>query len=115
MLTDLGMVVPDEIAAKAGDKFYSQFSFEQIGLLDRDLLIWITGEPGVAERIKAHPLRRRLAAAAEGREIFLSDMESGAASFSSVLSLPYLLDSLEPQLAAAIDGDPATAVPAAAG
>jgi hypothetical protein len=30
-----------------------------------------------------------------------------------VLSLPYLLDNLTPMLAAAVDGDPATAVPAA--
>ena len=34
----------------------------------------------------------------------------GATSFVSVLSLPYLLDGLVPQLATALDGDPATAV-----
>jgi iron complex transport system substrate-binding protein len=110
LLTDLGMVIPPEIADLAGDQFYSQFSWEQIELVDRDLLIWITGEPGVVERIQADPLRQQLDAVEQGREIFLTDMESGAASFSSVLSLPYLLDTLVPKLAAAVDGDPATPV-----
>ena len=36
---------------------------------------------------------------------------SGAFSFSSPLSIPFLLDELVPKLAAAVDGDPATAVP----
>ena len=35
----------------------------------------------------------------------------GATSFVTALSLPFLLDGLVPMLAAAIDGDPATAVP----
>jgi iron complex transport system substrate-binding protein len=34
-------------------------------------------------------------------------------SFVTVLSLPYLIDEVVPMLAAAVDGDPATAVPAA--
>jgi iron complex transport system substrate-binding protein len=110
LLMDLGMVIPDEIAEEAGDAFYSGFSFEQIELVDRDVLVWITSEPGLAERIKAHPLRRQLDAFAEGREVFLTDMEGGAASFSSVLSLPYFLDSFVPKVAAAVDGDPATPV-----
>ncbi|HEY7069343.1 MAG TPA: iron-siderophore ABC transporter substrate-binding protein [Acidimicrobiales bacterium] len=110
LLTDLGMVIPPEIADLAGDQFYSQFSREQIGLLDRDVLIWITSEPGIVEQIQADPLRQQLDAVAQGREIFLTDMESGAASFSSVLSLPYLLDTLVPKLAAAADGDPSTPV-----
>ena len=74
------------------------------------MLIWITSEPGIISQIKADPLRQQLDAVAQGREIFLIDMESGAASFSSVLSLPYLLDTLVPKLAAAADGDPTTSV-----
>ena len=112
LLTDLGFVIPPAVIEAAGDQFYSSFSFEQIGMLDEDVLIWIGADDTIAQRIKAHPLHAGLTAAAEGREIFLDAMESGAASFSSVLSLPYLLDRLEPQLVAAIDGDPATAVPA---
>jgi iron complex transport system substrate-binding protein len=112
LLSDLGMVIPPEIADLAGDQFYSQFSKEQIGLLDRDLIVWIAGEPGVEDAIRQDPLHGQLRAAAEGREVFLTHLEGGAASFSSVVSLPYLLDTLVPKLAAAVDGDPATEVPA---
>jgi iron complex transport system substrate-binding protein len=110
LLTDLGMVIPQDVVDAAGDQFYSSFSWEQIGMLDNDILIWIASEPGVIDQIKAAPLRQQLRAVSEGREIFLTDLEAGAASFSSVLSLPYLLDTLVPKLAAAVDGDPATAV-----
>jgi iron complex transport system substrate-binding protein len=40
----------------------------------------------------------------------LADHAAGALGFSSPLSLPYLIDELVPRLAAAVDGDPATAV-----
>ncbi len=113
LLTDLGMVIPSEIVELAGDQFYSQFSKEQIGLIDRDLIVWITADPSIEERIRQDPLHGQLRAAAEGREVFLTQMEGGAASFSSVVSLPYLLDTLVPRMAAAVDGDPATAVPPA--
>ena len=40
----------------------------------------------------------------------LTDQFAGALGFASALSLPYLLDEAEDMLAAAVDGDPATAV-----
>jgi iron complex transport system substrate-binding protein len=111
LLTDLGFVIPDEIIEEAGDLFYSSFSYEQIGLLDHDVLVWINGDDDVNEQVKAHPLRQQLVAYAEGREVYPTETESAAASFSSVLSLPDLLETLVPKLAAAVDGDPATVVP----
>ena len=95
----------------AGDQFYSAFSYEEIGRLDRDLLMWVAGDAETMARIESNPLRAQLTAATEGREIFLRPIEAGAFSFSSPLSLPYLLDVLVPQIEAALDGDPATAVP----
>jgi iron complex transport system substrate-binding protein len=109
LLTDLGMVIPVDINERAGDRFYAEFSAEQVELLDHDALIWIASDETTMERIRASPLRQRTTAAAEGREIFLDDAElGGAASFSSVLSLPFVLEQLVPRLAAALDGDPAT-------
>lgn len=109
LLTSLGFTIPDEIESRAGDQFYVNFSLEEIGLLDADVVVWITGEEGVLEEIKALPLHQQMRAAREGREVFLTDLVlGGAASFSSVLSLPFLLDALVPQMATAIDGDPAT-------
>jgi iron complex transport system substrate-binding protein len=77
------------------------------------VLVWIAGDWSVNEQIMANPLRQQLDAVTEGREVFLGPIEAGAFSFSSPLSLPYLLGVMVPQLEAAADGDPATAVPAA--
>lgn len=110
LLTSLGFEIPQSIVDAAGDLFYSSFSLEQIDLLDNDLLIWIGFDETTEPQIKAHPLRQGLTAFAEGREIFLTELEGGAASFSSPLSLPYLLDTLVPKIEAAVDGDPATVV-----
>lgn len=50
----------------------------------------------------------------EGRVVFLDTTLSDVAfSFASPLSIPFTLDHLVPRLAAAVDGDPGTAVPPA--
>jgi hypothetical protein len=100
-----------ELDAIAGDDFYADFSSERIDLLDTDVLLWFIDR----EEIAGEGFYRRLAVAREGRDVFLggeSDL-TGAFSFNSVLSLPFLLDELPPRVAAAIDGDPST-VPAPA-
>jgi len=50
--------------------------------------------------------RRPTTAPREGRDLFLEETLSGALSFGTVLSLPFLLDELVPRIAAAVDGDP---------
>ena len=55
-------------------------------------------------------MRRLLNAHREGREVFAGSLPAAALSFGSVLSLPYALAELEDDIAAAIDGDPATPV-----
>ena len=111
LMAELGFVTPKEYDELAGDLFYSTFSWEEISRVDRDVLMWISGEPTVIEQIRSNPLREQLTAAKDGREIFLGQLEAGAFSFASPLSIPYFLEQLVPQLEAAIDGDPATAVP----
>lgn len=113
LLTDLGFVIPAEIDELAGGLFYSEFSLEEITQVDRDLLVWIGADGDVGEQIRSHPLHDTLTAVQEGREIFWTELQGGAAGFSSPLSLPFLLESFVPQLEAAMDGDPATAIPAA--
>lgn len=109
-LEDLGFVTPPEFDELAGGLFYTSFSNEEIGRLDRDLVVWMADSPATRERIRSSPLREGLRAVAEGREIFLDDLQVGAMSFSSALSLPYLLDGFLPQVVAAADGDPLTPV-----
>lgn len=104
VLTDLGFRIPDRIAAVAGAGG-ADLSDEQMSLLQADVLVWTFVEAG---ELEANPLYQRLAVAREGSAMFVDEMVGGALVWGTVLSLPFALDGLVPQLAAAIDGDPAT-------
>lgn len=109
-LNSLGFQLPKEVADLTRDAPFPQISREQLGLLDADVLVWIVNAPAERERIEKEPLYQQLDIVREGRDLFLTlnDPLAGAISFSSVLSLPFALDQLVPQLAAAVDGNPAT-------
>ena len=62
LMAELGFVTPAEFDELAGDLFYSSFSFEEMGRLDRDVLVWISGDPAINDQIRANPLREQLAA-----------------------------------------------------
>jgi iron complex transport system substrate-binding protein len=110
-LTELGFELPREIAELAGDKDGAPISDERLGLLDRDLLLWNIGfVPEVQDQLAENRLYAGLRVAREGRDLFLTDpVLSGALTFSTVLSIPYAIEGLVPQIAATIDGDPSTA------
>lgn len=110
LLTSLGFELPDELAEIAGEDFGGNLSMERADLLDLDVVIWLA-EADQADEVGG-PVYQNLPVRSEGREVFVSDSDplGGATSFVTVLSLPYLLDNLVPQLAAAIDGDPSTLV-----
>lgn len=112
LLTELGFVIPAEIDELADGLFYSEFSLEEIDQIDRDLLVWIGADDTIAAKIRSNPLHDGLTVVQQGAEIFWSAEQGAAAGFSSPLSLPFLLESFVPQLEAAMDGDPATEVPA---
>jgi iron complex transport system substrate-binding protein len=108
LLTALGFELPAELAEVSGDEFGGNLSLERAELLDLDTIIWLAPE---SERATVGgPVYSTLPVRSEGREVFLdnNDPLGGATSFITVLSLPFLLDGLVPQLDAAIDGDPAT-------
>ncbi|MBC8078058.1 MAG: iron-siderophore ABC transporter substrate-binding protein [Chloroflexales bacterium] len=114
LLTSLGFKLPDELAAVTGDKFGGNLSLERADILDVDAIIWL--DPTEAKGPLGGPLYASMAVHTEGREVMLDSYKTalgGATSFVTVLSLPYLLDNLAPMLSAAVDGDPATAVPTA--
>ncbi|MEV6847364.1 iron-siderophore ABC transporter substrate-binding protein [Actinoplanes sp. NPDC051411] len=113
LLTDLGFTLPDGLAAVTGKDFGANLSRERIDMLDTDVLIWLVDDYVKDKaKIQADPLYVKLAVKTEGRDIYLTDteLEGAATSFVTALSLPYLLDKLVPQLAAAADGSPATEV-----
>lgn len=113
LLGDLGFETPAEFDELAGDAFFFNVSPEQITTLDTDVLVWIVGSEAEAASIAALPTRATLQASQEGREVLTDAELSGALSFSSPLSIPEALEQLVPELALAVDGDPATAVPSA--
>jgi iron complex transport system substrate-binding protein len=105
LLTSLGFVLPEGLAEVTGDEFGGNLSMERADLLDVDVIIWL--DPEDAEGPLGGPLYASLPVHTEGHEVFLdsyNDPIGGATSFVTVLSLPYLLDGLVPQLAAAMQG-----------
>ncbi len=104
-LTALGLTVPAQFDELADGDFYADISGEQLGLLDQnDLVAWITipgtAEPGIAQQPGAAALR----VAQEGRVVELTEEQGVALSFSSVLSLPALLDELPAEFAGRLGG-----------
>jgi iron complex transport system substrate-binding protein len=99
--TDLGLTVPGTS---------TDVSPERMDLLDADVLAVNGYDQADAD---ADPLLSALDVVSSGRTVLLGGYEgdvSAALGFGSPLSLPYLLDEVVPALAAAADGDPATAV-----
>jgi iron complex transport system substrate-binding protein len=113
LLTSLGFTLPDDLAEVTGDQFGVNISKERTDLLDTDVLVWlVTDYDKDKKAVQDNPLYAALDVKKEGRDVFLADGEPlyEATSFNSVLSIPFLLDKLVPELAQAIDGDPATEV-----
>ncbi|MGH3835574.1 MAG: iron-siderophore ABC transporter substrate-binding protein [Pseudonocardiaceae bacterium] len=99
----LGFQVPARIDELAGGSFYANISPERVDLLDADLLVWdqLSYFPGGRAAIEANPLVQQLGAMQEGRVIYLEGDLEYAFAFNTVLSLPFLLDGIEPMLEAA--------------
>jgi iron complex transport system substrate-binding protein len=113
LLTNLGFTLPEGLVEATGAAFGGNISEEAVDLLDVDVIIWLDATSVEGEL--GGPLYAGLDVHTQGREVHLSSFDDplgGATSFVTVLSLPYLLDGLVPMLAAAVDGDPATSVPA---
>ncbi|MFS8180021.1 iron-siderophore ABC transporter substrate-binding protein [Pseudovibrio denitrificans] len=109
-LSDLGFIVSEKVEALVrSDLFYVRVSPEDLDPIDTDVLIWLDFGSG-ASQINTLRLRPTMRAFREGREVVATPMIAAALSHSSPLSLNFALDQLEPLIAAAIDGDPATPV-----
>jgi iron complex transport system substrate-binding protein len=104
MLTGLGFTIPPEFAELPGETDGGTVSDEQMGLLDRDVLLWNTGfSPEVREDVERAPLYSQLEVVKAGRSVFVEDpMISAAWTWGTVLSLPTVIDALVAQLAAVL-------------
>jgi iron complex transport system substrate-binding protein len=109
-LAELGFTPPPAVRQlTASGNFYQPLSPEDLSPLEADLLVWISSTETVPD-LAALPMRRALTVHKEGREVFAGGLLAAAASFGSILSLPYVASKLEADLAAAADGKSETAV-----
>jgi iron complex transport system substrate-binding protein len=81
----------------------AEVSAEQVRLLDVDRLAW-TSDPATLKKIKADKLYNRLDVVRDGRVSYLDytkpPFPGAAVTFNSVLSIPYALDRVVPELVA---------------
>jgi iron complex transport system substrate-binding protein len=102
VLTNLGLVVPDEYANPG--PLGVEFSDEQMAdVLDAvDLVVWVTDAPTEAA-LRAHPVHQTLRVAQEDRVVYVVDeVVVAAINWSTVLSLPYAADHVAEQIAAVV-------------
>jgi iron complex transport system substrate-binding protein len=105
-LTSLGMSVPEQIDQLAGQSFYTEVSLEQLNVLDQaDVVAWLDVTGGAPEAaIENVPGHENLKVFQQKKLVPLTEEQGTAMSFSSVLSLPALLDTYPAQLAGALGG-----------
>jgi iron complex transport system substrate-binding protein len=97
--------VPARFDQLAGQNFYAEISTEQLGLLDEnDLVGWITIPGTPTSGLQQQPGYPALRVGREDRVVDLTEDQGAALSFSSVLSLPMLLDDLPGEFAAHLGG-----------
>ncbi|AVV46999.1 iron-siderophore ABC transporter substrate-binding protein [Streptomyces sp. ID05-04B] len=113
LLSDLGFSLPADLDKVIGDRFGANISKERTDLLDQNVVVWIVGDVAEdAAKLHKDAAYKNLKAVSEGREVFIDETGDygNAVSFGTVLSLPYEIERMVPQLAAAVDGKPATKV-----
>ncbi|MGW0758953.1 iron-siderophore ABC transporter substrate-binding protein [Streptomyces sp. NPDC002814] len=113
LLTDLGFTLPKDLDKVIGDEFGANISKERTDLLDTDAVVWIVSDTAKDKAaLRKNSLYADLTVAKEDREVFVKESSDygNSVSFVSVLSLPYMLERLVPQLAAAVDGETSTKV-----
>lgn len=103
LLSALGFTLPEDLQAYVGKEFGKDLSEERSDLLDVETIVWLIAGEKDKQIIRDRPLYKRLDVRNEEKEVFLDETTTlgQAASFISVLSLPYLLDELVPQLSEA--------------
>ncbi|MEM9520032.1 MAG: iron-siderophore ABC transporter substrate-binding protein [Actinomycetota bacterium] len=97
---DLGFTSDEALADAVGELDSLQISLEQINLLDVDTLL-IASSPTTRDEIEADPLWQSLSVFQEDRVVWIQQRSElyGALSFSTILSVDFLVDELVPLLA----------------
>ncbi len=109
-LERLGFVIAPGLDEFTDDTYgVPALSAERFDLIDVDLVLWDGNRDALeASGLFEVPTFQSLDAVEQGRMVFPFDRVPDALSFRNVLSLPWALERLEPQIVAAFDGDPST-------
>ncbi|MET0196123.1 MAG: iron-siderophore ABC transporter substrate-binding protein [Rhodococcus fascians] len=106
-LTDLGFVVPSDIDefAPADGSGQAYIPLENLSVLDSaDVLLWGTEKPEDRTALEQERVYRNLERVKENKLVFTDGVTAGAIYFTSVLSLPYVIDKLVPAFAGTLAG-----------
>lgn len=105
-LTDLGFTIPDVLESYiSSDDGLAYLSPGDLDVLNKAKILVFAGEDRDSEvdltKIKAIS---RLQAVKAGRAVYADDVLTGAIYFNSILSMPYMLDKLVPELERVLPG-----------
>lgn len=111
-LANLGL---DVSSVEGTDAAWLQISAEKLDVLaGLDSVVWqVATDPSAKDSLEALPLFASLGSTQAGGNFWLTDsVLEGAFFANSPSSIAYTLDAFVPRLTAALDGDPATKIPA---
>lgn len=99
VLAQMGFRTPAAVDALAspGAEFTARFSPEDLSPMEGDLILWVATDNDYAA-VRDLPTRPFLGAVQQGHEVFADVDLAGALSHSSLLSLPWAIDRLVPQI-----------------
>ncbi|WP_040774278.1 ABC transporter substrate-binding protein [Nocardia pneumoniae] len=98
LFTQLGMTIPKNLSEQPANQGRLALSPERVNELQADLLL-AGYSPGLDEKYRQLPGYPELPAVRKGAVVFLTTMEISAVNQPTALSVPYLLDKLEPAFA----------------
>jgi iron complex transport system substrate-binding protein len=99
-LTDLGFTIPSAFATYVDDSVaQAQIPGKDAKVLnDATVLVWGVETDGDGSDIQGDEILGKLDAVKDGRSVYAGETLTSAIYFNSVLSLPYVLDTLVPEL-----------------
>ena len=99
MLTNLGMTFPASLQPTITDGFYGSISDENLNLLNGLDKLVVVDYAGATDKLKANPAFANLDIVKRGDVVYVDQGLGSAMSVPTVLTIPYVLQRLVPQLA----------------
>ena len=99
-MEEIGLTLSPAIDALEKTAFYTTLSRERVNLLEADVLIFLVTTDATLQALKADTLLQGLNVAKQNRIIYITDVNIVQAyAMNSVLSLPYAIEQVVPQIA----------------